>query len=227
MLGCIQPMSCATAGVSVTATTANDARLPSQRALIMFTVSIPPRRLAEMGWQQAPKCDCADRQVSRYEPCWCRGRAVHARGGRVKSSTRRRRRAVFRPTACVGVRLEEMWFCCLCKFGSNASRIFERPPKVVDGISPNTVRYTTANRPSSENPYCLATAAMLVVAGSACRNAARTRLSRRSRAQLPGLMPRNSVQHTLKVRSATLVAARTSAMESGRHAMRGHLRSGP
>jgi len=52
---------------------------------------------------------------------------------------------------------------------------FDRPRRVVEGISPNTARYTTEKRPSSEKPYRLAISPTLK--GSARCSALRTRFN--------------------------------------------------
>src|SRR5208282_2450183 len=74
---------------------------------------------------------------------------------------------------------------------------------VAEGGSPNSDLYTTAKRPSSQNPNLVAIADTVAAAGSASRNARLARCIRRNSRNRIGPMPICSWQHLRNDRSDT------------------------
>jgi hypothetical protein len=68
-------------------------------------------------------------------------------------------------------------------------------PRVMDGNSSKSARYSAANRPNCQKPYCVAISVTVVAVGALARSPRRTRCIRRSSKYRLGLTPSCSWQH--------------------------------
>jgi hypothetical protein len=81
----------------------------------------------------------------------------------------------------------------------------------VEGVSPNSFRYATAKRPSSQRPNSVAISVTVALVELASKSARCTKCIRRSQRYRTGPMPSSSWQQACNVRSDVQVALQISA----------------